>query len=185
MNILFYVYFLFDSGYPLKHVEQQYIAYVETLSSKYSNSTILMETRLIESIQNLMSSECDVGISSLEKPIEVGVKLAETMKIMVALIYGEYQRAVELGNSYFRQSPFILYDFATFYMFLGIANISVFKQKGRRDFSMLISARCYLKKIDRICKSTPIYCLGKLSLLKAEISSVYSRRNDRTVRHNT
>ena len=182
INILLYVYFLYDSGFPLKQVEQEYQVYVNILSSKHSNSTILLQTRFMETVQNLMSSECDVGISASENPVQVGVKLSETIKIMIALIYGEYQRALELGRAYFRQSPFVLYDFATFYMFLGIANISLFKQKGRRDLSMLISARYYLKQIDRICKSTPNYCLGKLALLKAEISSISHRRNDRTVR---
>jgi hypothetical protein len=173
---------LYDSGKPLKQVEQEYQVYVKTLSTKHSDSTILLQTRFLETIQNLMASDCDACICPLERPSQVGIKLLEVFKVMTAIIYGEYQQALKLGRAFCTQSSIKFHDFATLYMLLGLANISLFKQNGKRDLQMLISARYYLKQIDQICKSTPTYCLGKLALLKAEIFSISPRYHQKAVR---
>jgi tetratricopeptide (TPR) repeat protein len=176
-----YIYYLFDSGYPLKYIEQENQTYMKIVPPKHTNSTILKQTRLMEFIRILMSSESEFGMFNSQMPIEVGVNLAETLKIMLAMIFAEYQQALKLGRAFFRITAYKLYDFAAFYMYLGIANISLFQQKGWKHVRLLIAARYYRKKVYQICKSTPDYALGKLALLKAEISSTSSRRHENTV----
>jgi hypothetical protein len=176
-----YIYILFDAGYPLSFIEQENQTYMKVLPPQHTNSTILKQTRLMEMIRKLLSSESEIGIFSTQTPIQVGVNLGETLKIMVAVMFSEYQQALNLGQAFFRMSPYKLYDFAAFYLYLGIANVSLFQITGRKHLRFLIAARHYRKKVYQICKSTPDYALGKLALMKAEISSTSSRRHDNTV----
>jgi tetratricopeptide (TPR) repeat protein len=177
-----YIYSLFDSGYPLKFIEQEFRTYTKILPSSHTSSTILNKTRLIETIQRLISSDSEIGMFSSQSPIENGIDLSETLKIMLAIIFREYQQALELGRAYFRMTPYKIYDFAAFYLYLGIAKVTLFQRTAKRLSHYLIGARYYVKKITQICNSTPHYALGKLALLKAEISSTSPRRHEKTVR---
>ena len=69
-----------------------------------------------------------------------------------------------------------------FYMFVGIANVALFKATGMRNQGLRITARRYLKKIFRIIPTATDYGLCKLTLLQAEMSSLSPRRHVKTVR---
>jgi hypothetical protein len=99
-----------------------------------------------------------------------------SMLILFCILDGNYQEAAELGRLFFRQFPIEMFDFISYYMLVGVANIALFMQTGRRRHYLIIKARHYRKQIIRICRTAMDYCLSRLKILEAELSTI-SRRD--------
>lgn len=173
-----YLFYLFESGKPLKQLEEESQRYITGAAFKYKNSTILkMISPMLSMVRVLLgdTSEWEYG------PHHNSLNWAEANQITLAVIFCDYKEAVRLGRV-FRELPYEGYDLALLYVLVGIANAALFKATGRRKVSLCIAARRCLKKIDRVCPVATDDCLGKLTLLQAEVSSLSSHRHVETVR---
>ncbi|KAI2506879.1 hypothetical protein MHU86_7564 [Fragilaria crotonensis] len=177
MNALLYLYFSFESGKPLKQLEEEHQRYIISVVNKHKNATILMINPLFSTVRVLIGEASELEHEAGHNKLN----WVEAQRIVLAVIFCDYKEAVLLGRV-FQEYPYEGYDMAVLYLFLGIANVALFKAKGMRNQRLRITARHCLKKIDRICPSTTDYCLGKLTLLQAEVSSLSSRRHVETVR---
>ncbi|KAI2506875.1 phosphorelay sensor kinase [Fragilaria crotonensis] len=177
MNALLYLYFSFESGKPLKQLEEEHQRYIISVVNKHKNATILMINPLFSTVRVLIGEASELEHEAGHNKLN----WVEAQRIVLAVIFCDYKEAVRLGRV-FQEYPYEGYDMAVLYLFLGIANVALFKAKGMRNQRLRITARHCLKKIDRICPSTTDYCLGKLTLLQAEVSSLSSRRHVETVR---
>ncbi len=177
MNASLYLFFSFESGKPLKLLEEEHQRYIISAVNKHKEATILMINPLLSTVRTLIgeTSESDhqAGLNKLN--------WFEAQRIILAVIFCDFKEAVHLGRI-FQEYPYEGYDMALLYLFIGIANVALFKVTGMRNRRLCITARQCLKKIDRVCPSTTDYCLAKLTLLQAEVSSLSWRRHVKTVR---
>ena len=178
INISMYLYYSFESGKPLKQLEEESQRYITGAAYKYKNSTILkMISPMLSMVRVLIgdTSEWENG------PHHNKLNWAEANQITLSVIFCDYKKAVRLGRV-FREFPYEGYDLALLYVLVGIANVALFKATGMRKARLRIAARRCLKKIDRVCPVATDDCLCKLTLLQAEVSSLSSHRHDKTVR---
>ena len=132
---------------------------------------------LLLTMRSLIGEEMELQ----HQPNHNKLNWAEAQKITLAVIFCDYEQAVQLG-SIFQEYPYEGYDLALLYAFVGIANVALFKATGMSRPRLRLAARRCLKKVDRVCPATTDYGIGKLMLLQAEVSSLSSRRHARTVR---
>lgn len=179
INVSLYMFLSFGLGKPLAQLEAERILYIEEAASRHENSTVLMYFPLFGVVYQLMGIE-----SEPERPPNalISFNWAEYQKVTVAFILCDYEEAVKVGRQCSNDSPYEGFDIAMFDLFFGLANVAFFKQTGKRDLRLLADARRSVKRIDRICKHATDYCLGKLSLLQAELSSLSRRKHQNTVR---
>jgi hypothetical protein len=167
----------------LKNIELEYHIYVNTLSPKHSTSTVLIQFPLLDTVRSLMYSEPDF-VTSQRPPMYECVRFGMPLRIMLAVIYGDYRYALKLGESLPHvRNPYGLYDFVSFNFFLGIANVALFQQYRKSHRSMLMSARHNLKAMQQVSKVSSHVTLVKISLLKAELSSLSPRQDHSTMEH--
>ena len=180
LNASFYIFLSFEIGQSLEHIDQDYKRLIadESCVDHRMNTTLVMMRPFISMVHILMGKATEFESNALQNRLN----WADAHKITVALLFGHYKQAVQLGQAFFQGYPMEQFDLASIYLFVGIANVALFKQTGRRKFGMCAVARKLLKKIDRICTTAKDYCLGKVTLLQAEISSTLSRNHERTVR---
>jgi predicted ATPase len=180
INIFNYLYFLFDSGAPLEKVKEEYRMYAEELSHKHSNSTIFMQTSFVDTIDQLMVNQAFSKQSTSRLPKGAVLNFDASMKILLSILNGDYQQAVDVGHLFFKQYPIEIFDYISFYMLVGVANVAVFKETGKIRAHLIIAARYYKKHLNRVCRSAIHFCLSKLKLLEAELSSVLHYDHSRT-----
>ena len=175
-----FMFFAFELGKQLEQIEQDYNRYVadELVAHHRKNSLVLLNVSTISSVRLLMGKTTQFESS----PISHETYWEHGQKVKVAVIFCQYENAVKLGRLFLEGFPYEGFDIATFYWLVGIANMALFKETGMRNRLLLMAARRCLKKIDCICSTAVEYCLGKLSLLQAELSSISSRYHRRTVR---
>lgn len=178
INISMYLFYSFESGKPLKQLKEESQRFITRSEYKYKNSTILKMISPMLSMVRVL-----IGDTSEWENVPHHNKLnwAEADQITLAVIFCDYKDAVRLGRA-FREFPYEGYDLALLYLLVGIANVALFKATGMRKQRLRIAARRCLKKIDRVCPVATDDCLGKLTLLQAEVSSLSSRRHVKTVR---
>jgi hypothetical protein len=177
VNVLIYLYFTFESGKPLKQLDEECQQYIGAVAKKYKLPTILAISPLLSSIRFLIGGQSEVE----HQPHDNKLNWAEGNRVILAVIFCDYKEAVRLGRV-FQEYPYEGYDLALLYMFVGIANIALFKSTGMRNQRLRIAARRCLMKINRVCPSGTDYCLAKLTLMQAEVSSLSPRRHAKTVR---
>jgi hypothetical protein len=177
INITTYLYFSFDSGKPLERLIQDERLYIKDVSYRHKDSTILMTIPLFETVNKLMGLETELDRPSNQNSLNWG----NSQTVILSFIFSDFQRAVKYGQPCFKEHPYDGFDLATVYGFIGMANIALYKQTGKRYLRMRAVARRCERKISDVCKFAPEYCLGKLSLLQAEISSLSRMRHQNTV----
>jgi hypothetical protein len=178
INVSMYLFYSFESGKPLKQLEEESQRYITAAAYKYKNSTILkMISPMLSMVRVLIgdTSEWEHG------PNQNKLNWAEAHKITLAVVFCDYKEAVQLGRV-FQELPYEGYDLALLYLLVGIANVALFKATGMRKQRLRIAASRYLKKVDRVCPAATDDCLGKVTLLQAEVSSLSSHRHVKTVR---
>jgi hypothetical protein len=181
VNSFVYLHLLFNSGVSLKQVKEEYQTYVEELPCIFSNATIILQTNLFMTIHNLMYGQTEAGASPLQNGIGGGAIFHSAQLILLAVVYGNYQQAVDVGQSLFRQYPLEPINFASYYLFIGVASIAPYQQTGYKKSRLLFTARHFHKQIVRLCTSTLDYCICKLTLLEAEILSISRRHHCKTL----
>lgn len=176
INVAIYLYFSFESGKPLTQVEEETLRYIACVENIHKSSTIQMISPLLSTVRVLMGEQ-----STLEhRPYHNKFNWAEAQKIAQAVILCDYKEAVRLGRL-FQEYSYEGYDLVLFYLFIGIANVALFKETGMRNQGLRIAAHRCLKRINRVCPSATDYGKGKLTLMQAEVSSLYPRRHVKTV----
>jgi hypothetical protein len=179
INIATYLYFSFDAGKPLEQLTQDERLFIQDVSYRHKDSTILMTIPLFETVNKLMGLEPRLELDHPSKESSLNWGYSQT--VIVSFIFCDYRRSVKYSRPCFKEHPYDGFDLATVYGFIGMANIALYKQTGKRYLGMRTLARRCEKKIKHVCKFAPEYCLGKLSLLQAEISSLSRMRHHNTV----
>ena len=174
------MFYSFETGRPLQQIDQDYNQYITTvLISHHQMSTmILINGLLISLVRVLLGKRTGIEFS----PVSNAHRWADAHKITLSAIFCQYQEVVKLGKTFLKAIPYEQFDLVSVYLYVGIANIALFKECGMRYRGMIMFARRCLKKIDRICTSATDYSLGRLTLLEAELSSISLRRHGNTVR---
>ena len=180
MNISLFINISFERGKPLKLIQQDYSLYVTDASAAHQQKTtmIKMNSQLISAVRVLMGQTTELELSPSPKHLI----WADIPKITISFIFCRYQQVIKLGRVLLRDYPNGGSALVSINWFVGLASISLSKERGIRHHGMRTLARRCLKNVDRMCTITPDTWLGKLKLLQAEVSSISSRRHTHTVR---
>jgi hypothetical protein len=131
INIFLYLYFLFASGTPLGIVKRDYCFYVEELSHKHSSSPIFLQTNFISTVDQLMILPATSENSTLPLPKSNALDFNAPMIMILSIVNGDYQEAVDVGRLFFKQFPIEIFDYVSYYMLVGVANIALYKRTGK------------------------------------------------------
>jgi hypothetical protein len=158
---------------PLEKIKEKYQIHVEDLSNRHSKSTIFMMPNFFFVLDSLMSTQDTSPFSNDHVTQNDAVlNFNASMVILLSAVLGNYQQAIDVGKTFCWKFPFEVFDFASYYMLIGIANIAVFKQRGKKNPRRIITACYYQRKIKRICKTAVVHSWNKLLLLEAELLSI-------------
>ena len=177
VNLSLFLFKSFESGKNLIQIEQDYNRYIPDVlvAHHQKNTMILMSSPFRSTVRILM------GKAKEFEPYRTHVRLnwAEVQKIFIAIILCRYEEAVKLGHAFLQNCvhPYEELNLASVYVFVGIANIALFKETGMRNQSLRSAAIRCLKKVDHISTLAPDFCLATLTLLQAEMSSMSPHRH--------
>ena len=170
----------FQLGKPLEQIERDYNRYVaDVLVAQHQKNTLVqLSNSQISIVRFLMGVTTEIESTVIRNQLS----WADAQRITISFILCDYTHVVKLGRIFIEDYPYEGYDLAMLFMFVGIANVALFKVTRMRYRRMCKAARQCLKKLDRICSWATESCLGKLTLLQAELSSVSRRQHESTVR---
>jgi histidine kinase len=95
-------------------------------------------------------------------------------RCIVAYVFCDYEMAVSEGNLARRKldHPYTNVDLAMGVFFHGLACLALSQKNGQNRRKLIRVAKRHISLLDRITIGAPEYCLGKLFLLRAELSAI-------------
>jgi hypothetical protein len=93
-------------------------------------------------------------------------------RCIVAYIFGDFETAVIEGSKakISKAFPYQTVDLACMILFDGLASLGLCQQPGCHRRHFIATAKRHIRVIEKISYGSPEYCLGKVFLLKAELS---------------
>jgi histidine kinase len=181
---------MFERGKPLNELNDRMMNFTGELRMLKQESMVNMNKPLRYMIEALIGNdnECTVSASA-GNPIRGGHFESDHVyagcwihfqRCIVTYIFGDFETAVIEGSKAKScvASPYQTVDLACMLLFDGLASLGLCQQPGRHRRHLITTAKRHISVIEKISCGAPEYCLGKVFLLRAELS-VTTRKFDK------
>jgi len=179
VNVSLYIFHCLNAPKSLLDVESERSRFLQEMASYDQQFTWRLNNHsslMIQQLTGQSQEKQDVGLDH-----ESDHRWIKYQKLSVAFLLGDYQEAVlcsELNKDLFLAMESV--DISAYFLFNGMAQICLFKQTRKKRRQRIGAAKSCLKDLSRLARIAPDYCLPKLRLLQACVSSVSPRKRHAT-----
>jgi len=164
----------FDLGKPLQELKAQIEKNSSEMRMLKQESSVKMQESFLHMVNVFLDLDEGAQVRQFQSNHGIPDNWIHCHKCATSYIFGDFEMALAEGNLAQRcgDPPYKGVDIAFGIVFHGLACLAVCQTAGNNQRKLIANAKRHMKLIERISHGAPEYCLGKLFLLRAELSVV-------------
>lgn len=185
LSVMIYAFFTIETGRPLGELLSEQGIYFQEMARVQQATAMHMQLamgRFLEVLMGVNGTFSQIKPSPTSKHTAM-IELEDYISMIKYVVLRDFEAAVILGDE--NRAKLLKHnesvDSAQFFLCDGIANLAMFKRSGQTRRRHVVVARRNLKHAKVVAKTAPLYALGKVALLKAELYSVSGRSQHKAI----
>ena len=179
-----YCFIMFDTGKPLDELKTKMLMISTKMRRLKQAFAVNMSLPLMDMIQAFMDeSEGDDGrnqVCHFESDHVYPESWIHQQRCIVNYVFGNFETSLAEGDKAGKSGyhPYESVDIGIGILFHGLACLAVCRSPLHNRRKLIAKAKRYIILLEKISRGAPEYCLGKVFLLKAELSVVHEKFDD-------